>query len=127
MLGITGRCRREELYSMTVDDIQDTGTQLVITIPYTKTNVRRTFSVINEAEGINFLEMFRKYTALRPKNLQEKMFVCNRTRNELFACVQQAAKLNFAAVALTTAVKVKVIFIFIYYHNYNISICRFPV
>jgi hypothetical protein len=50
------------------------------------------------------------------------MFVCNRTRNEHFACVQQAAKLNFAAVALTTAVKVKVIFIFIYYHNYNISL-----
>jgi hypothetical protein len=42
-------------------------------------------------------------------------FVCNRTRNEHFACLQQAAKLNFAAVALTTAVKVKVIFIFIYY------------
>jgi hypothetical protein len=28
-------------------------------------------------------------------------FVCNRTRNEQFACVQQVAKLNFAAVALT--------------------------
>jgi hypothetical protein len=27
--------------------------------------------------------------------------VCNRTRNEHFAYVQQAAKLNFAAVALT--------------------------
>jgi hypothetical protein len=32
--------------------------------------------------------------------------VYNRTRNEHFACVEQAAKLNFAAVALTTAVKV---------------------
>jgi hypothetical protein len=48
--------------------------------------------------------------------------VCNRTRNEHFACLEQAAKFNFAAVALTTAVKVKVISIFIYYHNYNISI-----
>jgi hypothetical protein len=55
--------------------------------------------------------------------LTRKYFVCNRKRNEHIACVQQAAKLNFAAVALTTAVKVKVIFIFIYYHNYNISIC----
>jgi hypothetical protein len=54
-------------------------------------------------------------------------FVCNRTRNEHFACVQQAAKLNFAAVTLTTAVKVKIIFIFIYYYNYNISICIFLV
>jgi hypothetical protein len=54
-------------------------------------------------------------------------FVCNRTRNEHFACLEQAAKLNFAAVALTTAVKVKVISIFIYYHNYNISISIFAV
>jgi hypothetical protein len=59
--------------------------------------------------------------------LQKNIFVCNRTRNEHFACIQQAAKLNFAAVALTTPVKVKVIFIFIYYYNYNISICIFPV
>jgi hypothetical protein len=33
--------------------------------------------------------------------------VCNRTRNKHFACLEQAAKLNFAAVALTTAVKSK--------------------
>jgi hypothetical protein len=32
--------------------------------------------------------------------------VCNRTRNEHFAYREQAAKFNFAAVALTTAVKV---------------------
>jgi hypothetical protein len=64
-----------------------------------------------------------------PDNDEElkKLFVCNRTRNEHFACLEQAAKLNFAAVALTTAVKVKVISIFIYYHNYNISISIFAV
>jgi hypothetical protein len=43
----------------------------------------------------------------------QNIFVCNRTRNEHIACLEQAAKLNFAAVALTTAVKVKVISIFI--------------
>jgi hypothetical protein len=59
--------------------------------------------------------------------VQKIIFVCNRTRNEHFACLEQAAKLNFAAVALTTAVKVKVISIFIYYHNYNISISIFAV
>jgi hypothetical protein len=41
------------------------------------------------------------------------IFVCNRTRNEHFACVQQAAKLNFAAVALTTAVKVSHFYIYL--------------
>jgi hypothetical protein len=55
--------------------------------------------------------------------LGEIQFVWNRTRNEHFACVEQAAKLIFAAVVLTTAVKLKVILIFvIYYHNYNIHI-----
>lgn len=42
---------------MTLDDIQNTRTQLIITIPKTKTNVRRIFSVINETEGIMFLEI----------------------------------------------------------------------
>jgi hypothetical protein len=41
------------------------------------------------------------------------IFACNRTRNEYFACVQQAAKLNFAAVALTTAVKVSHFYIYL--------------
>jgi hypothetical protein len=39
--------------------------------------------------------------------------VCNRTRNEHFACVQQTAKLNFAAVALTTAVKLSHFYIYL--------------
>jgi hypothetical protein len=65
----------------------------------------------------------QEYEAMRT----QKDFVCNRTRNEHFAYLQEAAKLNFAADTLTTAVKVKVIFIFIHYQNYNISICIFPV
>jgi integrase len=47
MIGIAGGCRREELYNISLDDIQETQTQLVI-IPCTKTNQRRTFTVINE-------------------------------------------------------------------------------
>lgn len=86
MIGIAGGCRREELYSMTLNDIQDTGTQLVITIPQTKTNVKRIFTVINEMEGINFLEIYRKYVAMRPKNFQEKfLFVGYRNGR----CIQQ--------------------------------------
>jgi hypothetical protein len=50
MIGIAGGCRREELYNISLDNIQETQTQLVITIPCTKTNQRRTFTVINEVE-----------------------------------------------------------------------------
>lgn len=86
MIGIAGGCRREELYSLTVNDIEDTGTQLVITIPQTKTNVKRVFTIINEIEGINFLEIYRKYLALRPPNVQGNfLFLCYRKGR----CIQQ--------------------------------------
>jgi hypothetical protein len=59
MFGIAGRCRREEFYNISLDDIQETQTQLVITIPCTRTNQRRTFAVINEAYGIRCVELFQ--------------------------------------------------------------------
>ncbi|PSN29126.1 hypothetical protein C0J52_27732 [Blattella germanica] len=86
MIGVAGGCRRDELYSMTVGDVQDTGSQLIITIPQTKTNQRRIFSVINDREGLKFLEFYRKYIALRPKEL-DKNFLFVGYRNG--KCVNQ--------------------------------------
>ena len=73
MLGIVGGCRREELYNISLDDVQDTSSQLVVTIPISKTHQKRVFTVINEVEGIKFLELYRRYVKLRPKNLPHKM------------------------------------------------------
>jgi hypothetical protein len=75
----------------------------------------------------SFNEIKKKSSERNKRHDTKILFVCNRTRNKHFACLEQAAKLNFAAVALTTAVKVKVISIFIYYLNYNISISVFAV
>jgi hypothetical protein len=56
------------------------------------------------------------------------MFLCATVREmSTSRAYNRPRNWDFAAVALTTAVKVKVIFIFICYHNYNISICIFPV
>ncbi|PSN37552.1 hypothetical protein C0J52_12549 [Blattella germanica] len=85
MIGVAGGCRRDEFYSMTVGDVQDTGSQLIITIPQTKTNQRR-ISVINDGEGLNFLEFYRKYISLRPKEL-DKNFLFVGYRNG--KCVNQ--------------------------------------
>lgn len=75
MFGIAGGCRREELHSISMEDVQDTGAQLVVTIPCTKTHIKRVFTIINDMEGINFLELFRKYIKLR-SNLQiDHLFV----------------------------------------------------
>lgn len=67
MLGIARGFRQEELYNISLDDVQDTGTQLVLTIPVSKTHQMRVFTVINEVEGIKFLELYRRYFKLRPK------------------------------------------------------------
>lgn len=76
LIGIAGGCRREELYEMSLDDIEETSTQLVITIPFSKTNKRRVFTVIDEMDSISVLELFRRYVTLRPKGLgHNKLFV----------------------------------------------------
>lgn len=51
-------------------------TQLVITIPKTKTYQKRVFTVIKEGDGINFFEIYQNYLQLRPNNLDHrKLFV----------------------------------------------------
>ncbi|XP_022902994.2 uncharacterized protein [Onthophagus taurus] len=69
ILGVAGACRREELYKMTIKDIEDRESFIIITISNTKTNIQRTFTVINKKnEKINYLRIVRKYIKLRPNN-----------------------------------------------------------
>ena len=56
---------------MAPDDVQDTGSQLVIDSSY-KTDIKRVFTVINDVKGIDYLEIFRRYVGIRPNNLGEK-------------------------------------------------------
>nr|XP_022908502.1 uncharacterized protein LOC111419857 [Onthophagus taurus] len=69
ILGVAGACRREELYKMTIKDIENRESFIIITIPNTKTNIQRTFTVINKKnEKIYYLKIVRKYIKLRPNN-----------------------------------------------------------
>ncbi|KAF2879230.1 hypothetical protein ILUMI_26944 [Ignelater luminosus] len=72
IFGIAGALRREELYKMTLEDINDTGTVLIITIPDSKTHIQRRFTVIAETtqKNLNLIEIYRKYKAQRPKNVK---------------------------------------------------------
>ncbi|KAF2903751.1 hypothetical protein ILUMI_02427, partial [Ignelater luminosus] len=47
IFGIAGALRREELYKMTLEDINDTGTVLIITIPDSKTHIQRRFTYLS--------------------------------------------------------------------------------
>ncbi|KAF2904231.1 hypothetical protein ILUMI_01943 [Ignelater luminosus] len=61
IFGIAGALRREELYKMTLEDINDTGTVLIITIPDSKTHIQRRFTVIVETtqKNVNLIEIYR--------------------------------------------------------------------
>jgi hypothetical protein len=65
---------------MTIDDIQDTQSVLIINIPDTKTGKSRVFTVVavkNElANDLNLIEIYRKYVFLRsPLTEHRRLFV----------------------------------------------------
>ncbi|KAJ8967350.1 hypothetical protein NQ317_008716 [Molorchus minor] len=45
ILGIAGACQTDELVNLTVDDIEDVGSSLIVKIPNTKTKIPRIFVV----------------------------------------------------------------------------------
>lgn len=77
MFGIAGACRRDEFLKMSVQDIQDTGSMLVVKIPKTKTNKPRTFVLDCENQDIkNMVELYKRYVSLRPSNTpHERLFI----------------------------------------------------
>ncbi|KAJ8981011.1 hypothetical protein NQ317_008259 [Molorchus minor] len=48
ILGIAGACRTDELVNLTVDDIEDVGSSLIVKIPNTKTKIPRIFMVTDQ-------------------------------------------------------------------------------
>ncbi|KAJ8976665.1 hypothetical protein NQ317_004683 [Molorchus minor] len=60
ILGIAGACRTDELVNLTVDDIEDVGSFLIIPRIFVVTDVG------------NMLELFRKYLSLRPPHVKHK-------------------------------------------------------
>lgn len=67
-MGSAGACRREELVNMTLNDIEDKDTILIVKIPITKTNTTRTFIVNSERD----LQLYRNYLQLRPPHINHK-------------------------------------------------------
>lgn len=70
-----GALRREEIVNIDMSDIEDRGETIAITIPNTKTNIARQFVITSgNLDGINCLEIFRKYSLLRPINMDLTRF-----------------------------------------------------
>ncbi|KAJ8914895.1 hypothetical protein NQ315_016047 [Exocentrus adspersus] len=75
ILGVAGACRCNELTFLDISDVQDKGSYLYVLIPDTKTNISRSFTVIEEAFSVNAVEMCRKYISLRPKATSRRFFL----------------------------------------------------
>lgn len=69
IFGISGACRREELAHMSIDDIEDMGSAILVKIPENKTNKPRSFTVTGDC-----VQIYRKYAALRPAGVTERRF-----------------------------------------------------
>jgi hypothetical protein len=46
-MGISGAMRRDELTKMSIDDIKDEHSVLIVAVPDAKTGIKRTFTVTN--------------------------------------------------------------------------------
>ncbi|KAF2889999.1 hypothetical protein ILUMI_16174, partial [Ignelater luminosus] len=64
IFGIAGALRREELYKMTLEDINDTGTVLIITIPDSKTHIGRRFTIVGTNTFSKIPSIVAKYLSL---------------------------------------------------------------
>ncbi|KAJ8912458.1 hypothetical protein NQ315_002824, partial [Exocentrus adspersus] len=84
ILGVAGACQCNELTFLDISDVQDKGCtypfiiimhHLYVLIPDTKTNISRSFTVMEEAFSVNAVEMCRKYISLRPKAAGRRFFL----------------------------------------------------
>ncbi|CAH1364246.1 unnamed protein product, partial [Tenebrio molitor] len=78
ILGIVGACRREDLYTMRIEDFEEREGLVIVKVPQKK----RSFIVINEPdEKAHYLDIYYKYRNLRPSHAKSSHFFLN-YRNE---------------------------------------------
>lgn len=75
ILGLAGACKREDLAKLRLEDVNDEGHFFRFVIPNRKTrNYRQFFITPGDIEGLNFVEIIRKYARLRPDNTEHGRF-----------------------------------------------------
>lgn len=78
IFGIAGACRREELYNMKTEDIEERNGLIIVKVPQTKTYIQRSFVVIDEPdEKVQYLNIYYNYRNLCPSNAKSSHFFLN--------------------------------------------------
>ncbi|KAF2885437.1 hypothetical protein ILUMI_20717 [Ignelater luminosus] len=86
--GLNGACRRAELCSLKVDEIQDNGSMLIVTLKDRKTKKKRIFTVNSDCNGY---ELYKKYARLRPANVKHGRLFLYYKDNK---CTSQTVEIN---------------------------------
>lgn len=82
---------------MTVNDVEDKGSLLLVNIPDSKTHTRRSFTVVNnENENYRVVDLVRKYSSIRPKDADNTRFFLRYQKGRCFK--QVVGKNTFAKI-----------------------------
>lgn len=74
IVGVSGGCRIDEFTNLTLDNIEDHGSAIVINIVDTL-RATRSFSIMNRPNSsVDYLTIFRKYASLRPNHTETTRF-----------------------------------------------------
>lgn len=91
-MGLYGACRGVEITNMTVDDITDSESMLIIVIPNTKNYECRKFTIPNLYNGgINPTQIIKSYLALRPTEIPHQRFLIRYKKGQ---CTRQPVGKN---------------------------------
>lgn len=91
IFGVFGACRRHELHKLGFNDVKEEGSVLVVRLLETKTHKTRMFTIIQEAGGTSYVDICKKYIALRPKHtVNGKLFLYYRNGR----CTTQPVGIN---------------------------------
>ncbi|KAJ8910212.1 hypothetical protein NQ315_014503 [Exocentrus adspersus] len=78
IFGVAGACRREELYNLKIEDIEESDRIMIVKLPQTKTHIQRSFVIINEPnEKVDHMDIYHKYLNLRPSNAKSSHLFLN--------------------------------------------------
>lgn len=91
IIGIAGACKRDELYRITTDGIEEFGPLLRIKIPLSPETKERSFVVCGEKDELKISDLYRKYIALRPDHTEHNHFFINYRNGK---CTVQVVGIN---------------------------------
>nr|XP_015834127.1 PREDICTED: uncharacterized protein LOC656007 isoform X13 [Tribolium castaneum] len=91
VFGIFGACRREELVTLRANNIEDTGSLILVTIENSNNRSCRKFVITEDETPFKGCALYRKYAALRPPGLESQRFFVDYRNGR---CTKQLVGIN---------------------------------